>query len=62
MSTASDGRNFFEVRAQLDGAASSIRPGMEGIGKIHVDRRKLAWIWSHALIDWLRLSLWTWVS
>jgi len=62
MSTASDGRNFFEVRAELDGATSLIRPGMEGIGKIQVDRRKLAWIWSHALIDWLRLSLWTWVS
>lgn len=62
VSTPRDGRNFFEVEAELEGAATSIRPGMEGIGKIHVDRRKLAWIWTHPLIDWLRLSLWTWVS
>ena len=46
----------------LDGGADAIRPGMEGVGKIGVDRRKLAWIWTHALIDRLRLALWTWVS
>lgn len=62
ISTARDGRNFFEVEAALEGNVESIRPGMEGIGKIHVDERKLFWVWTHALFDWLRLSLWTWVS
>jgi hypothetical protein len=34
---------------------------MEGIGKIAIDRRKLIWIWTHELIDWLRLKLWAWM-
>lgn len=62
ISTARDGRNFFEVEATLDNNVTSIRPGMEGIGKINVDQRKLFWVWTHAMFDWLRLSLWTWVS
>ena len=37
-----------------------LRPGMDGIGKIAVDRRKLIAIWSRDLIDWLRLKVWRW--
>lgn len=62
ISTARDGRNFFEVEAVLDGEQPRIRPGMEGIGKIHVDQRKLLWVWTHELIDWLRLLLWKWLK
>ncbi len=62
VSTPRDGRNVFEVEAALTDAAPALRPGMEGVGKVHVDRRRLVWIWTHALVDWLRLSLWTWVS
>ncbi len=62
VSAPRDGRNVFEVEAALTGTAPALRPGMEGIGKVHVDRRRLVWIWTHALVDWLRLSLWTWVS
>jgi multidrug resistance efflux pump len=62
LSTPSDGRNVFEVQAELDIPSESIRPGMEGIGKIEVDQRKLIWVWTHELIDWLRLSVWTWIS
>jgi len=29
-------------------------------GKIDIGQRKLIWIWSHRLIDWLRLQVWTW--
>ena len=29
-----------------------LRPGMEGVGKIEIGRRSLAWIWLHPLIDW----------
>ncbi len=62
VSTAKQGRNVFEVHAQLSEPVDAIRPGMEGIGKINVDRRKLVWVWTHELLDWLRLSLWTWIS
>ena len=62
LSKPDEGRNVFEVHAKLDEPLESIRPGMEGIGKIDVERRKLVWVWTHKLIDWLRLSLWTWIS
>ena len=53
-----DGRNIFRVEARLEGASSSLRPGMKGVGKIAVERRKLWWVWSHNLVD--RLGLWVW--
>jgi hypothetical protein len=60
VSTTEDGRNFFRVEAHLDHASDRVRPGMEGVGKIIVGRRKLIWIWTHHLVDWLRLFLWDW--
>ncbi len=54
------GRNFFRVEARLEEQPPYLRPGMQGIGKIDIERRSLAWIWTHELRDWLRLHLWTW--
>jgi len=62
LSTPQEGRNVFEVLAKLDNPSATIRPGMEGVGKIYIERRKLIWVWTHELIDWLRLRLWTWIS
>jgi multidrug efflux pump subunit AcrA (membrane-fusion protein) len=61
VSTAREGRNFFRVEAQLETTLERLRPGMEGVGKLEIDRRLLIWIWTHRLIDWLRLFLWSWV-
>ena len=58
ISTAEEGRNYFRVEAALEEPSVALRPGMEGIAKIDVGRRRLLWIWTHGLIDWLRL--WTW--
>ncbi len=55
-----EGRNFFRVEARVEGRAERLRPGMEGVGKIHIDSRKLLWIWTHRLTDWLRLWAWSW--
>ena len=60
VSTAKEGRNYFRVEAQLENPSSRLRPGMEGIGKVTVDQRKLIWIWTHEVIDWVRLKLWAW--
>lgn len=62
LSTPRHGRNVFEVQAELDQPNAAIRPGMEGIGKIEVDRRKLIWVWTHKFVSWFRLSVWTWIS
>ncbi len=57
---AKEGRNAFRVEALLDGGSERLRPGMEGVAKISVDERKLVWVWTHKLVDWLRLTFWTW--
>jgi len=40
---------------------ASLRPGLEGVGRITLGERKLAWLWTHRLFDWLRLAAWSWV-
>ena len=61
VSTAADGRNSFAVEARLDRTPTLIRPGMQGVAKIDIGERQLLWIWSHKLIDWLRLWTWSWL-
>ena len=54
-----EGENAFPVRLDLDAVASAWwRPGMTGVVKIFVGWRPLAWIATHRLIDYLRLTLW----
>jgi hypothetical protein len=61
VNTAKEGRNFFRVEAALEGSPGPrLRPGMEGVGKVYVDERKLVWIWTHSFTDWVRLWLWSW--
>lgn len=58
VSQPESGRNTFRVEAELQGADGALRPGMQGVGKMQVERRRLLWIWTHRAIDWLRLKLW----
>lgn len=59
VSVSEEGRSFFKVEARLDEASGRLRPGMEGFSKVEVDRRRLIWIWTHELIDWIRLKVWS---
>jgi RND family efflux transporter MFP subunit len=61
VSTAKEGRNFFRIEAQFDQPHDRLRPGMEGAGKIEIDRRSLIWIWTHQIVDWIRLAAWSWL-
>lgn len=61
VTTAQDGRNHFRVEARVDAASDHLRPGMEGVGKVHIGERRLLWIWTHRFTDWLRLTLWNWM-
>jgi len=58
VSESKEGRNYFRVEAKLDQTPSFLRPGMKGVGKIEIGERKLIWIWSHKLTNWLRLWFW----
>ena len=57
---AEAGANIFRVEASLEDAPALLRPGMEGVGKINVGRERLLWIWTHEIVDWFRLWLWSW--
>ena len=59
LATTADGRNYFRVEAALEEQVDALRPGMEGIAKVDVGRRRLLWIWTHEMIDWLRLWAWS---
>lgn len=61
VATAQDGRNFFRVEAQLAEGSVRLRPGMEGIGKINVGSRSVWWVAMHSFVEWLVLTLWTWL-
>jgi hypothetical protein len=61
VSAAKEGRNFFRIEAQLEGdAGARLRPGMEGVAKVSVEDRHLAWIWTRELANWIRLKFWAW--
>ena len=62
VATAEEGVNYFRVDAQLTDEAplALLRPGMEGVGKITVDERKLIWIWTYKIRYWFRMLFWSW--
>ena len=60
VSVIDQGRNFFRVEAVAKGEIDKLRPGMEGVGKIQIERRTLFWIWTHKLTHWVRMWVWSW--
>lgn len=58
LARAEEGRNAFEVRARLAAVSPWMRPGMEGLAKIHTGRRTLLDIGTRRIRDTLRLWLW----
>jgi multidrug efflux pump subunit AcrA (membrane-fusion protein) len=52
------GRNVFKVRAALLERGPGLRPGMEGLAKIYLGRRRYAWLWTRPIVNWLRMKLW----
>ncbi len=60
VSVTEEGRNLFRVEARVTGGIEKLRPGMEGVGKIQVDRRSFGWIWTHKIMHWVRMWIWSW--
>jgi RND family efflux transporter MFP subunit len=58
-----DGRNVVRVEARIEDplleSPGALRPGMHGVAKINAGERRLLWIWTHGLVDWARLALWS---
>ena len=51
----------YRVEAQLAEHFAGLRPGMEGVAKIDIDRRSFGWIYLHELFDVIRLWAWRWL-
>lgn len=54
-----EGTNAFKVFAKVKGKHPlTWQPGMSGEARVNVVPKPLAWIWTHRLIDFLKLKLW----
>jgi multidrug resistance efflux pump len=60
MAKISEGRNVLEVEATLVGNSEHLRPGMRGAARLDAGRARLLWIWTHRLLDRIRLWFWAW--
>jgi len=60
LNVSENGQTFFIVEAQLEESSTELQVGMEGIGQIQIDERKILSIWTRNLLDWLRIQLWSW--
>ncbi len=59
VAVSSETRNHFQVEATLNEHLPLLRPGMRGVGKIDIGRRNLFWIWTHSMVDRIRLWIWS---
>lgn len=53
-----ESKNIYVAEAELNVHGDWLRPGMEGMAKIHVGRRRICWIALHRIVDYFRLKLW----
>ncbi len=53
-----EGTNVFTVYAAPDKVVAGWRPGMSGEARVDVGKRTWAWIWTHRLVDFVRLKIW----
>ncbi|MEP3563100.1 MAG: efflux RND transporter periplasmic adaptor subunit, partial [Marinobacter sp.] len=58
VAVSQDNRNFFRVEATLDEPDPSLRPGMRGVAKVDMGQQSLLWIWTHSIVNRIRLWLW----
>jgi RND family efflux transporter MFP subunit len=58
LGNAKEGENIFTVYAHLDQSSDAWRPGMAGEARVDIGKRRLVWIWTHRLMDYVRLKLW----
>ena len=63
VATTDDSRNVFRIEASLDTPTlqRGLRPGMEGIAKVEIGQARLLWVWTHPMLDAIRLFAWKWL-
>jgi multidrug efflux pump subunit AcrA (membrane-fusion protein) len=59
MGEPKEGNNVFKVYAIIKSPKSEAwRPGMSGEARVDVGPRRIVWIWTHRLVDFVKLKLW----
>lgn len=57
--TTTENSNHFLARCTLEAPQKDwFRPGMTGVAKVNVGKRRLIWIFTHKTVDFLRMKLW----
>ncbi|MGA2266315.1 MAG: HlyD family efflux transporter periplasmic adaptor subunit [Phycisphaerae bacterium] len=56
-------KNVFKVRVRFTGVDLAgrhdwLRPGMEGMAHVQIGKRPYVWLWTHRLVNWVRMRLW----
>ncbi len=59
VAVSGEASNFFRVEASLEESSPLLRPGMRGVAKVEMGQRNLLWIWTHSVIDRIRLWIWS---
>ncbi|MEO8409707.1 MAG: HlyD family efflux transporter periplasmic adaptor subunit [Propionivibrio sp.] len=62
MAKAVEGRNVFEVEADLPEPPAELRPGLLGRAHITTGRTPLLWSWTRHMLLRLRVVLWSWLG
>ncbi|MCO6435856.1 MAG: HlyD family efflux transporter periplasmic adaptor subunit [Phycisphaerae bacterium] len=52
------GRNVFVAEADIHAEEGWLRPGMEGVARVDMGKRRIWWVALHRAIDWIRLNVW----
>lgn len=59
LAVSGEGNSYFRIEAEFDQVTPTLRPGMEGVARLDMGKRKLLWIWTHKLVDKVRLWIWS---
>jgi len=55
---ADQGSNVFTVYADMRQASPTWLPGMVGQARVDIAKRPLVWIWTHRVVEFVRLKFW----
>ncbi len=60
VAVVSEQHNVYKVRVVFDKKDLKpwMKPGLEGIAKVNVGRARYVWLWTHRLVNWIRMKLW----
>ena len=58
MGEPKEGENAFNIYVQIDNPPGWMFPGESGEARVNIENRRLVWIWTHRLTDWIKLKLW----